>query len=66
MAKFMVASCPAAPPAGALDRLDAVTGRLDAMLYAIGVVDAPLSGFYGSLNDEQKARFDALGGKAES
>ena len=66
MAKFMVASCPADPPTGAVARLDAALGRLDAMLYALGVVAPPLQGFYGSLSDEQKARFDALGGRTES
>lgn len=66
MAKFLISSCPKDPPAGALERIDAVLGRLDAMLYAISVVDAPLQGFYGSLSDEQKARFNALGGPAAS
>jgi hypothetical protein len=66
MAKLAVASCPAAPPATALARFDAVLDRLDALLYAIVVVTTPLDVFYGSLTDEQKARFDALGGGAES
>jgi hypothetical protein len=43
-----------------------VLSRLDAMLYAIVVVTTPLDVFYGSLSDDQKARFDGLGGRAES
>jgi hypothetical protein len=66
MAKLAVASCPAEPPGSALARFDAVLSRLDAMLYAIVVVATPLDVFYGSLSDEQKARFDALGRRAES
>jgi hypothetical protein len=66
MAKLAVASCPAEPPATALARFDAVLSRLDAMLYAIVVVTTPLDVFYGSLSDDQKARFDGLGGRAES
>jgi hypothetical protein len=66
MAKLMIASCPAEPPATATARLDAVLARLDAMLYAVVVTATPLQGFYASLTDEQKARFDALGGRPES
>ncbi|MDQ2079258.1 Spy/CpxP family protein refolding chaperone [Xanthobacteraceae bacterium Astr-EGSB] len=66
MAKLAVASCPAEPPGSALARFDAVLSRLDAMLYAIVVVATPLDVFYGSLSEEQKARFDALGGRVES
>jgi hypothetical protein len=66
MAKLMIASCPAERPATVAARLDAVLARLDAMLYAVAVVATPLQGFYASLTDEQKARFDALGGRPES
>lgn len=45
------------PPA----RLAAVGKRLDTMLQAVKTVRAALDGFYGSLNDEQKAGFDAIG-----
>jgi hypothetical protein len=64
MTKLMLASCPDKPPANALARLDAVLGRLEAMLYAINVVNPPLQNFYGSLTDEQKARFNSLGAAA--
>lgn len=66
MAQFMVATCPTEPPATALARFDAVLARLDAMLYAISVVATPLDVFYGSLDDDQRARFDALGRRSES
>ncbi len=45
------------PPA----RLAAVGKRLDSMLQAVKMVRSGLDGFYGSLNDEQKARFEAIG-----
>jgi hypothetical protein len=42
-------------------RLSAMQQRLDAMLEAIKIVQPALEGFYGSLTDEQKARFNQLG-----
>ena len=47
------------PPA----RLDAVTGRLDAMQQAVALVKAALENFYATLSDEQKAQFEAIGQK---
>lgn len=47
------------PPA----RLDAVDGRLAAMQQAVYLVSAALEGFYATLNDEQKAQFEAIGQK---
>ena len=35
--------------------------RLNAMLEAINIVQPALESFYGSLSDEQKARFNQLG-----
>jgi hypothetical protein len=35
--------------------------RLKAMLEAINIVQPALENFYGSLTDEQKARFNLLG-----
>ncbi|MBS4003797.1 MAG: Spy/CpxP family protein refolding chaperone, partial [Afipia sp.] len=40
--------------------------RLDTMLQAVKTVRTPLDSFYGSLNDEQKASFDAIGPKRMS
>jgi hypothetical protein len=45
------------PPA----RLDMVGKRLDAMLQAVNMVRSALDGFYATLNDEQKAKFEAIG-----
>ena len=39
----------------------AMQQRLDAMLAAVRIVRPALDTFYQSLNDEQKARFNALG-----
>jgi LTXXQ motif family protein len=44
-------------------RLDAVEGRLGAMQQAIGLVSDALENFYGTLSDEQKAQFEAIGQK---
>jgi hypothetical protein len=48
---------PTTPPA----RVEILRLRLDAMLEAVRLVRPPLDTFYGSLSDEQKARFNALG-----
>jgi hypothetical protein len=45
------------PPA----RLEAIANRLDTMLQAVKIVRAGLDDFYGKLNDEQKAQFEAIG-----
>jgi len=45
------------PPA----RLAAIGQRLDTMLQAVKSVSVALNDFYGSLSDEQKAHFDAIG-----
>ena len=42
-------------------RIAAMEQRLDAMLQAVETVRPALTRFYGSLSDEQKARFDRLG-----
>jgi LTXXQ motif family protein len=57
------ASCPAentfplTPPG----RLTAMTGRLQATLEAVKIVQPALDKFYNSLSDEQKERFNQLG-----
>jgi hypothetical protein len=50
------------PPA----RLAAVGKRLDTMLQAVKLVRSALDDFYGSLSDEQKAQFEAIGPQANS
>lgn len=56
------ASCPKNIPLTPVGRLDSAEKRLDAMIQAIQIVRSPLEKFYGSLNDEQRQRFDAMPG----
>ena len=60
-ADMLKASCLAddaiTPPA----RLAAVGKRLDTMLQAVKMVRSALNDFYGTMSDEQKARFEAIG-----
>ena len=55
------ASCPTTEPITPPARLEATANRLDAMLRAVKIVRAALDDFYGKLNDEQKAQFEAIG-----
>jgi LTXXQ motif family protein len=48
------------------DRLATVDTRLDAMMEAIKLVRPALEEFYATLNDEQKAQFEAIGAKRTS
>ena len=65
-ADLLKASCvsedPLTPPA----RLAAVGKQLDTMLQAVKMVSAALNDFYGTLSDEQKARFEAIGPQQSS
>jgi flagellar biosynthesis GTPase FlhF len=54
-------ACPTAVPMTPVGRLQAMVGRLLATLDAVHLVGPPLAKFYDSLNDEQKARFTAMG-----
>jgi hypothetical protein len=54
------ASCPTQVAATAPGRLAAMQQRVEAMAKAVDLVQPALDKFYGSLNDEQKARFNAL------
>jgi hypothetical protein len=54
------AACPTALPSTPVGRIEAMGQRLDAMLAAVRTVRPVLEKFYNSLNDEQKARFNAL------
>jgi hypothetical protein len=60
-ADLLKASCPTEEPLTPPARLDVVAKRLDAMMQAVKMVRAELNNFYDSLNDEQKAQFDAIG-----
>ncbi|MBV8790828.1 MAG: Spy/CpxP family protein refolding chaperone [Pseudolabrys sp.] len=57
----LAAACPDEVPLTPPGRLDAMGQRLAAMIDAANTVKAPLNNFYGSLNAEQKARFNAIG-----
>ena len=54
------ASCPSQVAATAPGRLTAMQQRIEAMEKAVDLVQPALDRFYGSLTDEQKARFNAL------
>jgi hypothetical protein len=60
-ADVVKAACPTDSPATPPGRLDAVIKRLEAMRQGIEIVRPALADFYNSLDDEQKAHFNALG-----
>jgi hypothetical protein len=55
------AACPTELPATPPGRLAAEGKRLQAMLQAVQTIRPPLEDFYGSLSDDQKARFNTIG-----
>src|SRR5215471_10357640 len=57
---ILKAACPMALPSTPTGRIEAMHQRLDAMLQAVRTVRPVVEKFYQSLNDEQKARFNAL------
>ncbi len=61
-AETVGASCPTEAPATGLDRLSAMQGRVEAMIKAIESMQPQLDKFYGLLDDDQKAKLNALGG----
>jgi len=60
-ADFLKAHCPTDPTLTPPGRVAAMGQRLNAILEAIKIVQPALENFYGSLTDEQKARFNLLG-----
>ncbi len=56
LAKTVAASCPSGMPATPVSRLDAADKRLNALLYAVAALRAPLDAVYASLNEAQKNR----------
>jgi len=60
-ADTLKAACPATEPITPPARIEAIANRLDTMLQAVKIVNAALDDFYGKLNDEQKAQFEAIG-----
>jgi len=57
---LLKAACPTDLPSTPTGRIEAMHGRLVAMLDAVRTVRPPMEKFYQSLNDEQKARLNAL------
>ncbi len=57
---ILKAACPMALPSTPTGRIEAMRQRLDAMLQAVRTIRPVVEKFYQSLNDEQKARFNAL------
>jgi len=55
-------SCPSAVPLSPMARVDTATAGLRAVADAIKSIRPALENFYASLNDEQKARFNMMGG----
>lgn len=60
-AQDIKAACPTQIAATAPARLESMQKRIEAMIAAVGVVQPPLQKFYDLLNDDQKARLNALG-----
>jgi hypothetical protein len=58
--QLLKAACPSGTPESTGARLDAMSKRLSATKQAMNDVRPALLGFYDSLSDEQKARFDTL------
>ena len=56
-------ACPNDTPLTPPGRLEAMQQRLKAMIDAANTVKPALADFYGSLSNEQKARFNRLGGQ---
>jgi len=54
-------ACPTRIAATAPARLESMQKRIEAMIAAVGTVQPPLQKFYDLLNDDQKARLNALG-----
>ncbi len=53
--------CPASVAFTPVDRLAQMEVRLQGLIDAVNTIEPPLTTFYDSLNDEQKARFNDMG-----
>jgi hypothetical protein len=58
--EILKAGCPTDLPSTPTGWIEAMRVRLSAMFEAVRTVRAPLGNFYALLNDEQKARFNAV------
>lgn len=59
--QILLSACPTVVPLTPIDRLDAVSNRLQAMIRAVDVLRGPLTTFYASLDDRQKVELAAAG-----
>jgi hypothetical protein len=59
LARLLAAACPSGTPPTPTERLDTADRRLNTLLYAVVTLRAPFDGFYASLSDQQKSRFNA-------
>jgi len=59
-AQTIKAACPTQISLTAPGRLQSMQERIEAMITAVGIVQPPLQKFYDLLNDEQRARLNAL------
>jgi hypothetical protein len=57
MAQLIMSSCPTYPLLGHMGRFAAASDRLDVMLFAVMTIAPAVQGFYGSLDDRQRAGF---------
>ncbi len=57
---ILKASCPTDLPSTPTGRIEAMRARLDGMLQAVRTIRPAMETFYAALNDEQKARLNAL------
>jgi len=64
-ADILNGTCPTQTPSTPGARLDAIAKRLDAMAQAVKTMRPALQGFYASLDDEQKARFNTMNEQAQ-
>jgi len=58
-------NCPTTVSFTPTGRLDAMDQRLQGLVQAVDIISPPLTKFYDSLSDEQKARFNAIKPPAE-
>jgi hypothetical protein len=61
---ILKANCPTEPTLTPTARLARMKQRLEAMMQVVDTVQPTLDRFYGSLDDEQKARFNRSGARA--
>ena len=64
-ADILNGTCPSQTPSTPTARVDAMATRLDAMSTAVNTMGPALQGFYASLDDEQKARFNTMNGQSQ-